>query len=85
MTTLPGILISLRNFPVCCDLHKGFSIINEAEIDGFLEFSYFFHDPTGVGNFNSGSSVFPKSSLKFSVHVLLKPGLENFECYFSSV
>ena len=61
---------------------KGFGIVNEAEVDGFLEFSYFFYDPTDFGNLISGSSVFSKSSLniwKFSVHVLLKPLLENFE------
>ena len=67
---------------------KGFSIINKAEVDVFLEFSCFFYDPTDVGNLVSGSSVFSKSSLniwKFTVHVLLKPGLEKFEHYFASV
>ena len=67
---------------------KGFGIVNKAEIDVFLEFSCFFHDPTDVGNLISGSSAFSKSSLniwKFTVHVLLKPGLKNFEHYFSSV
>ena len=61
---------------------KGFGIINKAEIDVFLELSYFFNDPMDVGNVISGSSAFSKSSLNlwmFSVHVLLKPGLENFE------
>ena len=61
---------------------KGFSVVDKAEIDGFLELSCFFDDPEDVGNLNSGSSTFSKSSLniwKFSVHVLLKPGLENFE------
>ena len=61
---------------------KGFSIVNEADV--LLEFSCFFYDPTDVGNLISGSSVFSKSSLniwKFTVHVLLKPGLENFEHY----
>ena len=67
---------------------KGFGIINKAEIDVFLEFSSFFHDPTDVGNLISGSSAFSKTSLiiwKFSVQVLLKPGLENVEHYFARV
>ena len=67
---------------------KGFIIVNETEVDGFLEFSCFFYDPVDVGNLISGSSAFSKSSLniwKFMVHVLLKPGLENFEHYFASV
>ena len=67
---------------------KSFGIVNRAEIDVFLEFSYFFDDPTDVGNLISGSSDFSKTSLnirKFTVHVLLKPGLENFEHYFISV
>ena len=67
---------------------KGFSIINKAEVDIFLEFSFFFDDPADVGNLISGSSAFSKTSLniwKFMVHVLLKPGLENFEHYFASV
>ena len=67
---------------------KGFSIVNIAEVDVFLEFSCFFYDPTDVGNLISGSSAFSKTSLnisKFTVHVLLKPGLENFEHYFTSV
>ena len=62
---------------------KGFGVISKAEIDVFLELSCFFYDPTDVGSY-----PFSKSSLniwKFSVHVLLKPGLENFECYFASV
>ena len=77
-----------QNFPVCRDPHKGFSIVSEAEVDVFLEFSCFFYDPTDVGNLISGSSAFSKSSLniwKFSVHILLKPSLENFEHYFASV
>ena len=64
---------------------KGFGIVNKTEVDVFLELFCFFNDPTDVGNFISGSSAFSKSSLniwKFSVHVLLKPGLENFEHYF---
>ena len=61
---------------------KGFSGVNEAEVGVFLELFYFFYDTTDVGNLISGSSAFSKSSFniwKFSVHVLLKPGLENFE------
>ena len=72
---------------VCCD-PKGFGIVNKAEIDGFLELSCFFDDPMDVGNFVSRSSAFSKTSLnswKFTVHVLLKPGLENFEHYFNSM
>ena len=67
---------------------KGFGIVNKAEIDVFLEPSCFFDDPTDVGNLVSGSSAFSKFSLniwKFTVHVLLKPGLENFDHYFASV
>ena len=67
---------------------KGFSIVNEAEVAVFLELSCFFNDPTDVGNLISGSTAFSESSLniwKFTVHVLLKPGLENFEHYFGSV
>ena len=77
-----------KNFPVYCDTHKGFDIVNEAEIDVFLELSCFFDDPADVGNLISGSSAFAKTSLniwKFTVHVLLKPGVENFEHYFTSV
>ena len=73
---------------VCC-VHtvKGFGIVNEAEVDIFLEFSCFSYDPTDVGNLVSGSSAFSKSSLNMEVlvHVLLKPSLENFEHYFASV
>ena len=67
---------------------KGFGIVNKAEVDVFLELSCFFNDPVDVGNLISGSSAFSKSSLniwKFKVHVLLKPGLENFDHYFTSV
>ena len=67
---------------------KGFGIVNKAEIDVFLELSWFFDDPVDVGNLISGSTAFSKTSLniwKFMVHVLLKPGLENFEHYFASV
>ena len=77
-----------KNFPQFVVVHtvKGFSIVNEAELNAFLELSCFFCDPTDVGNLVSGSSAFSKSSLniwKFSVHVLLKPGLENFEHCFA--
>ena len=67
---------------------KGFSVVNKAEVDVFLELSCFFSDLTDVGNLISGSSAFSKTSLniwKFTVHVLLKPGLENFEHYSASV
>ena len=67
---------------------KGFDIINKAKVDVFLELACFFNDPTDVGNLTSDSSAFSKSSLnvwKLTVHVLLKPGLENFEHYFASV
>ena len=67
---------------------KGFGIVNKAEIDVFLELSYFFDDPMDVGNLISGSSAFSKSSLniwEFTVHILLKPGLENFKHYFGSM
>ena len=67
---------------------KGFGLVNKAEIDVFLDLSYFFDDSIDVGNLISGSSAFPKTSLniwKFLIQVLLKPGLENFENYFASV
>ena len=67
---------------------KGFGIVNKAEIDVFLELSCFFDDPADVGNLISGSSACSKTNLniwKFTVHVLLKPGLEKFEHYFASV
>ena len=78
-----------QNFPQFVVIHtvKGFAIVNKAEVDAFLELC-FFGDPTDVGNLISGSSSFSKFSLniwKFMVHVLLKPGLENFEHYFASV
>ena len=80
---------SLEEFPtVYCDPHKGFGLVNKAEVDVFPQLSCFFDDPTDVGNLISGSSAFSKSSLniwKFTVHVLLKPGLENFQHYFASV
>ena len=80
----------LKNFPQFVLIHtvKGFGVVNKAEVDAFLELSCFFNDSTDVGNFISGSSAFSKTSLniwKFTVHVLLKPGLENFEHYFTSV
>ena len=79
-----------QNFPQFVVIHTvtGFAIISKAEIDVFLEFSCFFYDPMNVGTVISGSSAFSKSSLniwKFTVHVMLKPGLENFEQYFASV
>ena len=67
---------------------KGFGIVKKAEVDVFLELSCFFNDPAGAGNLISASSAFSKSSLniwKFPVHVLLEPGLENFEHYFTRV
>ena len=81
---------SLSEFStVYCGPHsQGIGIVNKAEIDVFLELSCFFDDPANVGNLISGSSAFSKTSLnirKFTVHVLLKPGLENFEHYFTSV
>ena len=74
----------LKNFPQFFMIHavKGFGVVNKGEVDVFLELSYFLDDPVDVGNLISGSSAFSKSSLniwKFMVHVLLKPGLEDFE------
>ena len=79
-----------QNFPQFIVIHtvKGFGVVNKAEVDVFLELSCFFDDPVDVGNLISGSSAFSKSSLntwKFMVHVLLEPGLEDFEHYFASV
>ena len=78
------------HFPFFVVIHtiKGFSVVNEAEVDVFLKLSCFFDDPMDVGNFISGSSPFSKSSLyiwNFSVHVLLKPSLKNFEHYLASM
>ena len=78
----------LKNFPQFVVIHtvKDFGTVNKADV--FLELSCFFDDPTDVGNLISGSSAFSKSSLnvwKFSDHILLKPGLESFEHYFTSV
>ena len=80
----------LKFFPQFVVIHtvKGSSIVNEAEVGVFLEFSCFFYDATAVGNLISGSSAFSKSSLniwKFSVHVLLKTNLKDFEHYFASM
>ena len=79
-----------KNFPQFVVIHtvKGFGIVNKAEVNVFLELSHFFDNPVDVGNLISGSSVFSKISLniwKFTVHVLLKSGLENFEHYYASV
>ena len=80
----------LKDFSQFVVIHtvKGFDVVQEAEVDVFLELSCFFDDPADVGNLISDSSAFSKTSLKtwkFSVHVLLKPDLENFEHYFTSV
>ena len=79
-----------QNFPQFVVIHtvEGVGIVNQAEVDVFLEVSCFFDDPVDIGNLISGPSAFSKTSLniwKFSVHVLLKPGFENFEHYFTSV
>ena len=79
-----------KNFPQFVVIHtvKGFGIVNKAEVDIFLVFSCFFNDSKDVGNLISGSSAFSKSRLniwKFSVHILLRPSLENFEHYFASM
>ena len=79
-----------QNFPQFIVIYtvKGFDIVNKAEVDVFLELSCFFDDQADVGNLISGSSAFYKTSLniwKFTVHVLLKSALENFEHYFTSV
>ena len=80
----------IPRFPQFIVIHtvKGFGMVNKAEIDDFLQLSFFFHDPVDVGTLISGSSAFSKTSLnirKFKVQVLLKPGLENFEHYFTSM
>ena len=79
-----------KTFPQFIVIHtvKGFGIVNKTEVDVLLELFYFFDDPTDVGSLISGSSALSKSSLnlcKCMVHVLLKPGLENFELYFASM
>ena len=78
-----------NNFPQFAVIHtvKGFGIVNKAEVDVFLELSCFFDYPADVGNLISGSSAFSKTNFniwKFTVHILLKPGLENFGHYFAS-
>ena len=80
----------LKNFPQFVLIHtvKVFGIVNETEVDDFLELSCFFYDPMDVGNLISGPSAFSKTSLnlwKFTVRILLKPSLENFEHYFTSM
>ena len=80
----------LKNFPQFIVIHtvKGFGVVNKAEIDGFLELSCFFPDAADVGNLISGSSAFSITSLnikKFMVQILMKPGLENFKHYFTSM
>ena len=80
----------LKNFAQFIVIHtvKGFGIVNKEEIDVFLELSGLFEDPADVSNLISGSSAFSNTSLniwKFTVHVLLKPGLKNFEHFFTSV
>ena len=85
-----GNLISLKKFPQFVVIHtvKGFGVVNKAEVDVFLELFCFFDDPADLGNLMSGSSAFSKFSLKiwkYTVHVLLKPGLENSKHYFASV
>ena len=79
-----------KNFPQFIVIHtvKGFGIVNKAEVDVFLKLFRLFDDPTDVGNLISGYSAFSKSSLNiwnFTAHILLKPGLENFEHYFTSM
>ena len=77
-----------KNFPVCCDSHKGFGVFNKAELNVFLELFCFFNDSMDVGNLIFGSSAFSKSSLdiwKFTVYVLLMPGLDNLAHYFASM
>ena len=79
-----------KNFPQSVVIHtvKGFGIVNKADVDDFMELSCFFNNPMDADNLICGSSAFSKSNLniwKFTVHVLLKPGLENFEYYFTSV
>ena len=80
LNNIPQIAVILRV--------KGFSVVSEVKLDIFMEFPCFFYDPTNIANLISGGSAFSKSSLniwKFTVHILLKPGLENFEHYFTSM
>ena len=75
-------------FTVHCDPHKGFGVVNKAEADVFLEFSYFLYEPTNVGNLISGSSAFAESTLylwKFLGHALLNPSLKDFEYNLTSM
>ena len=79
-----------KNFPLFLVIHtvKGFRVVNEEEVDVFLKFFYFLYDPTNAANVISGSSIFSKSSLniwKFSVHILLKPSLKDFEHNLASI
>ena len=80
----------LKNFPQFVEIYtvKGFGVVNKAEIDVFLELSWFFYGPVDVGNLISGASAFSKTRLniwKFMVHILLRPGLGNFQHYFTSM
>ena len=80
----------MKNFPQFVVIHtvKGFSVVNEAEVDVFLELSCFLYDPSNIGNMISGSYAFSKSSLniwKFMIRVLLKPDLKDFEHYLASM
>ena len=87
MVRYPYLFENLLQFTVIHTV-KGFGIVNKAKVAVFLELSCFFHDPADVSNLISGSSAFSKTSLnvwKFTVHILLKPGLENFEHNFTSV
>ena len=87
MVWYPRLFQNIPQF-IVINIVEGFGIVNKAEIDVFLELSSFFDDPVDIGNLISGSSAFSKTNLniwKFSVHVLLKPGLENFEHYFTSL
>ena len=84
----PGLFNLSANYIMAIHTGKGFGIVNKAEIDVFLELSCLFDDPEDVGNLISGSSAFSKPSLNiwnYTIHVLLKPGLENFEHYFTRV
>ena len=83
-----GLVVPSQRIFHTCDSHKYFGVANKAEVDAFLELFCFFDNQTDVGNLTSDFSAFSKSSLKiwkFSVHVLLKPGLETFQRYFASV